>query len=43
MSCIDYDKTFEATLVKKDQLTHDTYLFGFSSPIDIQLQPAEHF
>ncbi|CAD8140440.1 unnamed protein product [Paramecium pentaurelia] len=43
MSSIDYDKTFDATLVKKDQITHDTYLFGFQSEVDIQLEPAEHF
>lgn len=28
---IEYDKTFEARVVKKDRISHDVYLFGFKS------------
>lgn len=29
MDSIEYDETFEATLVKRDRINHDCYMFGF--------------
>lgn len=43
MDSIEYDETFEATLVKRDRINHDCYMFGFQSDSIVKLNPGEHF
>ncbi|KAM3145432.1 hypothetical protein pb186bvf_002476 [Paramecium bursaria] len=37
------DNFVQAELVKKEKLTHDTFMFGFSSKADIKVDPGDHF